>query len=46
MSVSTTQQNQNNYTNSDMALISPHLSSSAAQSPPIQLGVMASGSGH
>lgn len=46
MSESITQHSRNNHANSDMVLISPHLSSSATKhSAPIQLGVMASGSG-
>jgi phosphoribosylglycinamide formyltransferase 1 len=46
MSESVTQNNQNNCENSGAVLISPHLStSSQVQSLPLQLGVMASGSG-
>ena len=45
MSESVPQQRQNNHANSELVLISPHLSSPAKQSAPIQLGVMASGSG-
>ena len=46
MSESVTQQSQNNHMNSGMVLISPDPSSSASsKSVPIQLGVMASGSG-
>lgn len=46
MSESVTQHNQDNQANSGMVLISPHLSSSIdSKSAPIQLGIMASGSG-
>ena len=46
MSESVTQNNQNNCENSGAVLISPHLSTSSwVKSPPLQLGVMASGSG-
>ena len=46
MSESVTQHNQDDRANSGMVLISPHLSSSIdSKSAPIQLGVMASGSG-
>ena len=46
MSESVTQNNQNNCENSGAVLISPHLStSSQVKSNPLQLGVMASGSG-
>jgi phosphoribosylglycinamide formyltransferase 1 len=45
MSESVTQNNQNNYENSGAVLISPHLSTSSQVKSPLQLGVMASGSG-
>jgi len=46
MSESVTQHGQDNYVDSDMVLISPHLSlATAEKSTPTQLGVMASGSG-